>query len=193
MSTPGEFLTSDADISLGDLIVLRNGSKSAALTCGGQPLRLKLGSAESPLYAPFGFSSFDGQTHDRESLDVQSQNEECISAIESLDAKVLKKLKANLSNYTNATKAQVDDWWRPTVKHSEKYPPIIRTKCTKSKVRVRGPDKAQLSVEDVHPRSEMAVVVTARNVYFQSKGMGVCLEVSDILLLSNDSQNCPWE
>ena len=42
MSTPGEFLKSDADIKLGDLIVLRNGSKSAALTCGGQPLRLKL-------------------------------------------------------------------------------------------------------------------------------------------------------
>ena len=96
-------------------------------------------------------------------------------------------MKANLSKYTNATKAQVDDWWRPTVKQSEKYPPIIRTKCAKSKVRVWGPDKAQLSVENVHPRSEMAVVVTARNVYFQSKGMGVCLEVSDILLLSGDS------
>ena len=193
MTTPGEFLKSDADIKLGDLIVLRNGSKSASITCGGQPLRLKLGSAESPLCAPFGFSSFDGGSHDRESLDVQSNDEEIITAIESLDMMVLDELKATLANYTNATKGQVDDWWRPTVKRSEKYPPIIRTKCTKSKVKVWGPDKTMMSIDDVVPKSDVAVVVQARNVYFQNKGMGLCLEISDILLLNSESKDCPWE
>ena len=76
MSTPEEFFKSNSDIRLGDMIVLRNGSKSASVTHGGQPLRLKLGSAEIPLYAPFGFSSFDGQEHDRESLALQCQDEE---------------------------------------------------------------------------------------------------------------------
>ena len=193
MSTTEEFFKSNSDISLGDMIVLRNGSKSASVTHGGQPLRLKLGSAEMPLYAPFGFSSFDGQEHDRESLALQSQDADTTAVVECLDQIVLKKLKANLSKYTTAKEAQVDEYWRELVKTSDKYPPIIRTKCTKSKVRVWGPNKEVLSVNDVQPRSEMAVVVHVRNVYFQNKGMGLCLEVSDILLLNGNSQNCPWE
>ena len=102
-------------------------------------------------------------------------------------------MKASPSKYTTAKEAQVDEYWRTLVTRSDKYPPIIRTKCTKSKVRVWGPNKEQLSVDNERPRSEMAVVVQARNVYFQNKGMGLCLDVSDILLLNGDSQNCPWE
>ena len=182
----------NADIALGDLIVSKNGGKSASISVNGAPLRLRLGRPGAPCLAPFGFSCWEGEK-DRCSLDVQA-DDETLRAIDRLDELLLEALEKNASKYLPAKDAKrVRDMWRPTKKeHAEgKFPPVIRIKATKSAVHVWGEDKTPLTSDAIGPRTELCLLVKVKNLYFQSGSIGLVLEAQDALL-SSTAAECPW-
>ena len=189
-----DFLDNPHVIGLGDLVVSKNGGKSASITVDGAPLRLRLGRPGAPCLAVFGFSCWEGEKNqDRCSLDVQA-DDETLRCIDQLDELLLEALEKNASKYLPAKDAKrVRDMWRPTKKeHAEgKFPPVIRTKATKSSIHVWGEDKTPLTSDAIGPRSELCLLVKVKNLYFQSGSIGCVLECQDALL-SSTAAECPW-
>ena len=70
----------------------------------------------------------------------------------------------------SATKEKVAEWFRPTVKVHEdgKYAPLVKTKLSKSRVKVWTPAREAGSVDDIQAHSQMCVVVLLRSLYFHS-------------------------
>ena len=196
MLTPAEFLKQPPTFQVGELIVGKQGSKGAQLvTSDGATITLKFGSPQAPCQAPFGLSSWQGEANDRVSLDlrVSPESELCIKAI---DDAVLCQMQAHFKKYfgTQVSWDKVLEWFRPTLKvHDEgKYPSLVRTKLSKSRVKCWLPGHEPGDIENLPAPASVCAVFSVRSLYFQSKGWGVCLEVQHVLL-ADTPQNCPWE
>ena len=53
-------------------------------------------------------------------------------------------------------------------------------------------DKSKSTPDAIQPHRMVAVVVTARSLYFQSKGLGLTLECQHIIV-RDDAPTCPWD
>ena len=64
------------------------------------------------------------------------------------------------------------EYVRPTLKIDEtgKIAPPIRTKLSKSRVKVWTPAREAGYVDDIQAHSQMCVALLVRSLYFQSKG-----------------------
>ena len=105
-------------------------------------------------------------------------------------------MESNAKKYfgNGITKDKVRECFRPTLKIDEsgKYAPLIKTKLSKSRVRVWTPAKEVGCVDDIQPHSQMCVALLVRSLYFQSKGWGLTLECQHVRLAEN-AQECPFE
>ena len=79
-------------------------------------------------------------------------------------------MQANAKKYfgPSATKEKVAESFRPTVKVHEdgNYAPLVKTKLSKSRVKVWTPTREAGSVDDIRAHSQMCVVVLVRSLYF---------------------------
>ena len=95
--------------------------------------------------------------------------------------------------YQLRTKEAEEEIARLKKEHEEgKYAPLVKTKLSKSRVKVWTPTREAGSVEDIKAHSQMCVVLLVRSLYFQSKGWGCTLEVQHVRLADN-SPECPFE
>ena len=193
---PAQFLANPQSLNVSDIILGKNASKAAQITTvDGKTLTFKFGTQNEPLEAPFGLSSWEGASTDRVSLDLRA-TPEIEELVDGLDEVLVQHLEQNCKKYFGASMKQekVREYFRPTIKRHEenKYPPLCKTKLSKSRVKVWGPDKEAASVEDITPHSEMCVVLTVRSLYFQSKGWGLTLECQHVGL-ANSVEHCPFE
>ena len=196
MLTAQQYNASPAKLQIGDLIVGRNLSKSAQVTTSDdKQIALMLGTATDPVAAPFGLSQWGSDPTDRVSLDLRTtpEIEQCIQKI---DETILNYVEQHAKKYfgANATKEKVREWFRPTVKiHEEgKYDPLVKCKLSKSRVKVWTPTNEPGSVEDLVAHSQLRVALLVRSCYFQSKGWGVTLEVTNVKL-ADSAVECPFE
>ena len=196
MLTAKQYLDNPAQLKIGDIIIGKNGSKSAQVTTqNGKQICLILGTPSEPVTSPFGMSVFGDQPADRVSLDLRTSQEidHCILRI---DQAILKYVEDNAKKFfgEKITKDKIHDFFRPTVKcHEEgKYDPLIKCKLSKSRVKVWTPSREPASVEDIKPHSQMCVVLLVRSCYFQSKGFGLTLEVQHVQL-ADSNEDCPFE
>ena len=196
MLTPTDFLKSPPTFQAGELIVGKQGSKGAQLTTGdGGTVTLKFGTPAAPCEAPVGLSSWQGEQTDRVSLDlrVSPDGEACIKTI---DEAILSHMQQHYKKYfgPQVKWEKVLEWWRPTLKvHEEgKYPSLVRTKLSKSRVKCWQPTLEPADIENLAARASVCVVLTVRSLYFQSKGWGICLECQHVMN-ADPPQNCPWE
>ena len=193
MLTAAQFaLAKKTKLIAGDIIVGKNASKSAAITDeDGKQITLVFTDCE----CPFGLSTWQDQPQDRVSLDLRACPllESCVSKI---DEAILDYVEANAKRYfgSSITKDKVREYFRPTLKvHEEnKYPPLIKTKLSKSRVKVWDAEKQPLSVDAIQAHSQVSVVVLIRALYFQSKTWGVVLECQHVKI-SENSAECPFD
>ena len=193
MLTAAQFaLAKNPKLIAGDIIVGKNASKSAAITDeDGKQITLVFTDCE----CPFGLSTWQDQPQDRVSLDLRASPllESCVSKI---DEAILDYMEADARKYfgSSITKDKVREYFRPTLKvHEEsKYPPLIKTKLSKSRVKVWGAEKQPLSVDAIEAHSQVSVVVMIRALYFQSKTWGVVLECQHVMLAENSAE-CPFD
>ena len=193
MLTPNQYLAKDVKLQAGDIIVGKNASKAASITsAAGQPITLRFENCESP----FGLSSWgDDAGKDRVSLDLRASPiiETCVASI---DKAILEYVEANASKYFPAslTKDRIREYFRPTLKiHEEnKYPALIKTKLSKSRVKVWDTAKKLISADAIQPHCQVSVVLAVRALYFQSKSWGVVLECQHVMLAENSAE-CPFE
>ena len=194
MLTPNQYLAKDVKLQAGDIIVGKNASKAASITStAGQPITLLFQNCTSP----FGLSTWGGDdaSKDRVSLDLRASPtiESCVTKI---DEAILKYVEANASKYfpANLTKDRIREYFRPTLKiHEEnKYPALIKTKLSKSRVKVWDTAKKTISADAIEPHSNVSVVLTVRALYFQSKSWGIVLECQHVMLAENSAE-CPFE
>ena len=196
MLTAAQYNANPANLKVGDIVVGKNASKAAQITASdGKQIALVLGSAAEPCEAPFGLSQWGDQPMDRVSLDLRT-TPEIEQAVRKIDETLLAYVQAHAKKYfgSSATKEKVAEWFRPTVKVHEdgKYAPLVKTKLSKSRVKVWTPAREAGSVDDIQAHSQMCVVVLVRSLYFQSKGWGCSLEVQHCRL-ADASPECPFE
>ena len=87
------------------------------------------------------------------------------------------------------------EYFRPTIKFDESgkgYASLIKTKLSKSRVKVWTPAKEAGNLEDIQSHSQMSVALLVRALYLQSKGWGLTLECQHVRLADN-SLECPFE
>ena len=174
MLTAAQYNANPATLKAGDIIVGKNASKAAQITTDdGKQITLVFGTAAEPCEAPFGLSQWGDQPTDRVSLDLRT-TPEIEQAVRKIDGTLLAYVQAHARKYfgSSATKEKVAEWFRPTVKVHEdgKYAPLVKTKLSKSRVKVWTPAREAGSVDDIQAHSQMCVVVLVRSLYFQSKG-----------------------
>ena len=196
MLTAAQYNADPATLKVGDIVVGKNASKAAQITTNdGKQITLVLGTAAEPCEAPFGLSQWGDQPTDRVSLDLRT-TPEIEQAVRKIDETLLAYMQANAKKYfgSSATKEKVAEFFRPTVKvHEEgKYAPLVKTKLSKSRVKVWTPAREAGSVEDIQAHCQMCVVLLVRSLYFQSKGWGVTLEVQHVRL-ADSAVECPFE
>ena len=196
MLTAAQYNANPATLRAGEIIVGRNASKAAQITTNdGKQITLVLGTAAEPCEAPFGLSAWGDQPTDRVSLDLRT-TPEIEQAVRKIDETLLAYMQANAKKYfgSSATKEKVAEFFRPTVKvHEEgKYAPLVKTKLSKSRVKVWTPTREAGSVEDIQAHCQMCVVLLVRSLYFQSKGWGVTLECQHVRL-ADSAPECPFE
>ena len=76
MQTAKQYLDNPAELKIGDIIIGKNGSKSAQVTTqDGKQISLILGTPSQPVTSPFGLSVFGDQPADRVSLDLRTSQE----------------------------------------------------------------------------------------------------------------------
>ena len=106
-------------------------------------------------------------------------------------------MESNAKKYfgKDITKEKVREYFRPTIKFDESgkgYAPLIKTKLSKSRVKVWTPTKEAGSVEDIRSHSQMCVPLLERSHDFQSNGWGLTLECQHVSLADN-ALECPFE
>ena len=141
----------------------------------GKQITLCFGTSAEPVETPFGLSVWGDAPADRVSLDLRAtpEMEQCV---QKLDQQVLAYVEANAKKYfgNNISKEKVREYFRPTLKIDEtgKFAPLIRTKLSKSRVKVWTPARDAGNVDDIQTHSQMCVALLVRSLYFQSKGWG---------------------
>ena len=98
MLTAKQYLDNPAQLKICDIIIGKNGSKSAQVTTqDGKHICLKLGTPTQPVTSPFGLSVFGDQPADRVSLDLRTSQEieHCILRI---DHAILEYVEDNAKN-----------------------------------------------------------------------------------------------
>ena len=177
MLTPAQYNNAPLKFKAGDIIIGKNNSKSAqVLTEDGKQITLCFGTASEPVEAPFGLSVFNSDVPtsvDRVSLDLRA-TPEMAERVKKIDEHILAFMESNMKKYfgNGISKDKVREYFRLTVKIDEsgKYAPLIKTKLSKSRVKVWTPTKEVGSVDDIRPHSQMCVALLVRSLYFQSKG-----------------------
>ena len=100
MLTAKQYLDNPAQLKIGDIIIGKNGSKSAQVTTqDGKQICLKLGTPTQPVTSPFGLSVFGDQpSADRVSLALRTSQEieHCILRI---DQAILKYVEDNAKKF----------------------------------------------------------------------------------------------
>ena len=195
MLTPSHFAASPLELTVGDIVVGKNGSKAAPITSkDGKGLTFLFGTAQKPVHAPFGLSSYGDIPNDRVSLDLRATGE-IEACVASIDSAILDYVESNYKKFFgNSMKAdKVREYFRPTLKIDEtgKYEPLVKTKLSRSRVKVWGEHKEPLSISVIEPHCDMRVSLLLRSVWFQSKNWGVTLEAQHIRLANNIPQ-CPF-
>ena len=179
-------------LSLGGIRVGTKGQQTAVLQT---PLKFRLASANqgSSLRMPFGKPTSYGdssRTADRENVNFSADTQELQAWADKLDKKI--QAAALLSSLVTERHE-----YKPILKPSKRegYNPTISVKCQMTgprKVRCWSPEMTR--IEDDFDWNQVTVVpiVELRGIWRQNHQYGPTIDVTDMLVFSNDDGMCPF-
>ena len=164
----------------------------------GKPIKIVL-SKECTLRTPWNVSAYDGGS--RCSLDIM-MNEKLHNLVNKIDSDVFNAICKESNRYFKTPPKDLGSWYKSLRKEASKegYTDTLRTKCTISEDRASfkcwDEDRRPMSISDIRkinwPQSTFACEVALKGVYFQSNSFGVMLEVTNLMVKTED-ESCPFE
>ena len=173
----------------------RGGTKSANILSNGQPPTKRLATPSSPLYSPYGISSFDPSST-RQSLDFNVPPD-LAEWLQKLDDWAFKTL---LKESPRFFKRQVSEQELTLMfqscikKHSKgdtQYNDSVRTKFSKGKLKLWSFDHQPREAPVDFRHCDLVGMVQVRCFWFSGSQCGVCLELGD-LMCREQTRDCPF-
>ena len=173
----------------------RGGTRSANILSNGQPPTKRLGTPSSPLYSPYGISSFD-PTSVRQSLDfnVPPDLAEWLQELDDWAFKTLLKQSPRFFK-RQVSKEELTLMFQSCIKKHSKgdtqYNDSVRTKCSKGKLKLWSFDHQPREAPVDFRHCDLVGMVQVRCFWFSGSQCGVCLELGD-LMCREQTRDCPF-
>ena len=173
----------------------RGGTRSANILSNGQPPTKRLGTPSSPLYSPYGISSFD-PTSVRQSLDfnVPPDLAEWLQELDDWAFKTLLKQSPRFFK-RQVSKEELTLMFQSCIKKHSKgdtqYNDSVRTKNSKGKLKLWSFDHQPREAPVDFRHCDLVGMVQVRCFWFSGSQCGCTLELVD-LMCREQIRDCPF-
>ena len=184
---------------LQDIQTSSRGAKSAALvSADSSKITNTLGShSEGGTSTPFGTSCFNKEEETaRKTLDLRVDEREA-EFFRQLDAWALEYITKHSERLFKKalTKDQVAEHYRSPLTQKEGYQPLVRCKITTaglSAARVWNSEKQRIELPEDLRGCRLIAAVQLSHLWVMGRDFGWVLNVTDLKILSEDAQECPF-
>lgn len=169
-------------------------SKLAPVLSGGAPLTFTLGSSEHPLVCPFHPAPFGNEEKSRVSIVLQLGAAEA-AYIEALETAVLARLMEAPEGFGKGlTPETIRLMWKSTIRDWQGQKSVklkITMPPSPNSARCWDPEGNSLMIPNL-ANSRVGARVVAKHIWFTAAGIGLLLEVTDLLVCPTEPPTSPW-